>query len=83
MLLNKNASKLPPRDHFLTEKHSSTVKFLNTDILKIIQNLNSNKARGQDKISIWMLKICRNSFCRPLELVFNNCLTSGVFPFNW
>ena len=52
----------------LTDKHLSTVKFVNADILKITQNLNPNKAHGHNKISIWMLKICRNSLCRPLEL---------------
>ena len=49
--LIKNGSKLPPRLHFLTEMCLSTVKFLNNDILKIIQNLNPNKAHGYDKIS--------------------------------
>ena len=63
--LIKNDSKLPPRLHFLTDKRLSTVKFVNTDILRIIQNLSPNKAHGHDKISIRMLKICRNSLFRP------------------
>ena len=62
--LIKNDSKLPPRLHFLTEKRLSTVKFVNTDILKIIQKLNPNKAHGHEKISIIMLKICVNLLCR-------------------
>ena len=74
--LIKNDSKLPPRLHFLTDKRLSTVKFVNTDILKIIQNLDPNKAHGHDKISIRMLKICGNSLCRPLELIFNDCLVN-------
>ena len=57
----KNDSKLPPRLHFLTDKRLSTLKFVNTGILKIIKNLNQNKAHGHDKISIRMLKICGNS----------------------
>ena len=56
--LIKNESKLPPRLHFLTDKRLSMVKFVNNDILKIIQNLNPNKAHGHDKISIRMLKLC-------------------------
>ena len=79
-LLTKNNSKLPPRRHFLTVKRSSTVKFVNTDTLKIIKNLNSKKAHGHDKISIRMLKICRKSLCRPLELLFNDCVTNEIFP---
>ena len=30
-----------------------------------------------------MLKICRNPLCKPLELIFNNFLANGIFPFNW
>ena len=41
--LIKNESKLPPRLHFLTDKRLSMVKFVNNDILKIIQNLNQTK----------------------------------------
>ena len=59
------------------------VKFVNTDILKIIQILNPNKAHGHDKIGIRMLKICGNSLCRPLELIFNDCLANGIFPSDW
>ena len=33
--------------------------------MKIIQNLNQNKAHGPDKISIWM--ICGKSLCKPLQ----------------
>ena len=81
--LIKNDSKIPPRLHFPIDKRLSTVKFVNTDILKIIQNLNPNKAHGHDKISIRMLKICGNSLCRPLELIFNDCLVNGIFPSVW
>ena len=59
------------------------VKFVNNDILKIIQNLNPNKAHGHDKISIRMLKLCDDSLCRPLELIFKDCLTNGIFPSDW
>ena len=30
-----------------------------------------------------MLKKCGNSLCRPLELIFNNCLANGIFPSDW
>ena len=46
-------------------------------------NLNPNKAHGRDKISIRMLKICKNSTCMPLELIFNDCLANGIFSFDW
>ena len=55
------------------------VKFVNNDILKITQNLNLNKAHSHDKITIQMLKLCDGSLCRPLELVFKDCLTMEYF----
>ena len=81
--LIKNDSKLPPRLHLLTDKSLSMVKFANTDILKIIQNLNPNKAHGHEKISIRILKICGNSLYRPLEFIFNDFLINGIFPSVW
>ena len=58
------------------------VKFVNNDILKIIQNLNANKAHGHDKI-MTMLKLCGDLLCRSLELIFNDCLANGIFPSDW
>ena len=74
--------KLPHRLHFLTDKRLSTVKSLTNDILKIIRNLNPNKAHDHDKISIRMLKLCGDSFWL-LELIFKDCLTNGIFPSDW
>ena len=31
-------------------------------------------------INIRMLKICGKSICRQLELIFNECVSNGVFP---
>ena len=80
----KNNSKLPPRLHFLTDKHLSMAKFVNANIvLKIIRIFNPNKAHDHDKISIRVLKICGNSLCRPLELIFNDCLANEIVSSDW
>ena len=81
--LIKNGSKLPQQLYFITDKRLSMVKSIITDILKIMQNRNPNKAHGHDKISIRMLKICENSLCRSLEFIFNDCLANGIFLFDW
>ena len=54
--------------------------FSNNGILKIIRNLDPNKARGCDMISIRMVKICHDSICQALKLIFGSCLESGKFP---
>ena len=30
-----------------------------------------------------MLKICGDTICKPLELIFKQALTTGVFPSEW
>ena len=30
-----------------------------------------------------MLKICGNAICKPLEMIFTEALTSGLFPSEW
>ena len=41
-----------------THESLSTIDFSTDDILKIIRNLDPNKAHGHDMISIRMIKIC-------------------------
>ena len=47
--------------------------------------LDPNKAHCHDMMSTHMLsaKICRDSICKPLGLVFRAFLEHGVFPQNW
>ena len=62
---------------------TNIIIFSQDDILKIIQNLNPNKVHGPDKISIRMIKICGNSLCKPLEMIFKFCIIKGEFPSEW
>ena len=57
----------------------SNIIFSSNDILKIIQNLDSEKAYGHDRISIQMLKLCGPLMCKPLEIIFKSYLESGIF----
>ena len=52
-------------------------------ILRIIRNLNPNKAHGWDEISVRMIKMRDNSLIIPLKLIFQNCLRHGIFPETW
>ena len=70
----------------LTKKtHESLSKILSTSngILKIVKNLDPNKAHSHDMISIWMVKLCDSSLCKPLELLFKSYLENGKFPLEW
>ena len=66
-----------------THESLSTIHFSTDDILKIIRNLDLNKAHAHDMITIRMIKLCEISICRPLKLIFQSCLESGKFPTEW
>ena len=72
-----NNSKLPSILTKKTCQSLSTVEFSTNDILKIIRNLNPNKAHGHDMISIRMLKIYDEFICETTEIIFWSCLQNG------
>ena len=78
-----NNSILPSTIFFKTQSRLSSINFEKEDILKIIRNLNVNKAHGHDNISIKMLKTCNSVLAEPLSLIYKNCINSGVFPDIW
>ena len=73
-------TELPTNLASRTDQSLTSINFSQDDILKIIQNLNPNKAHGQDKISICMIKICGKSLCKPLEVNFQSCIINGEYP---
>ena len=77
-----NGSTLPEFS-YLTEHRISEVEFSDERISKVIKDLNPNKARGCDEISIKMLHLCGNTIVFPLRLIFRNALDCGIFPVNW
>ena len=81
--LLQNGSVLP--DHLNPLNNDALCDFeINDDIiLKLIRELDENKAHGHDAVSIRMLKICDESIIKPLEMIYTNCLENGVFPDSW
>ena len=81
--LISNSSKLPSHTQYLTDNRLSCVSYSHDKIIKVIQNLYPSKMHGHDNISIRMLKVCGPSICKPLEIIFNQCLETGVFLSEW
>ena len=67
----------------LTSKCLDSIHFWSSDIAKIISRLDPNKAHGHDMLSIRMIKLCGNSVCKPLSIIFKDCLSEGKFPYEW
>ena len=68
---------------FYTDNRLSTINYSHEDVGKIIQNLNPNKVHGRDNSSIFMLKICGSTIYKPLEIIFKEAISTGVFPSEW
>ena len=69
---------LVPNAPLLTDFSISDEKILN-----IIRSLNPNKAHGWDDISVRMIRICDDALLLPLTLIFESCMSQGVFPEVW
>ena len=81
--LLSNNSVLPTDLPQLANKCLDSINFSSSDIAKMISHLDPNKARGRDMPSIRMKKLCGNSICKPLSIIFNLCLNEGKFPHEW
>ena len=78
-----NSSVLPSKISFKIHLRLNSFSFEKEDILKIIRNLNVNKAHGHDDISIQMLKICNSEVLESLSLIYKNYIDSLIFPDIW
>ena len=78
-----NSSVLLSTISFKTHSRLTSISFKKEDILKIIRNLNVNKAHGHDDISIQMLKLCDSEVVESLSLIYKNCIDSVIFPDIW
>ena len=79
--LLKNNSTLPKSNTYHAENSLNDITFDNEKPLKIIQSLDAKKDHGYGGISIRMLKLSSSFIIiKPLSIVFQNCLKSGVFP---
>ena len=61
----QNRSKLPTNLALRIDQSLTSINLSQDENLKIIQNLNPNKAHSPDKLSIRMIKFCGNSLYKP------------------
>ena len=78
-----NGNVIPSELSLRADSTLSKCHFGKEDILRIINNLDPNKAHDYDEISIRMLKVCGDSICRPLNIILKTCLRTGKFPLQW
>ena len=72
-----------PFNHYLTTPCATSFNFVYTkpdDIEKIIRNLKPKSSAGCDHISTKSLKEIENVISRPLSIIINQSLCTGIFP---
>ena len=77
-----NGSILPD----VAYKTNASVYHINitiNQICDIINKMNSNKAGGYDEISVRMLQLCPSEVASPLQIIFQKCIDTGIFPDSW
>ena len=52
-------------------------------VYKLLENLDPKKATGSDNISNAILKRCSIGLAKPLCIIFNKSIQTGVFPTRW
>ena len=81
-----NSIKQPKNKSFkeyLKNPPTSKLTFKNIsegDTLKIINNLNSKKSSGHDGLSLNLLKDIKLELAKPITLIINQSLNTGIFP---
>ena len=50
------------------------------EINKLINKLDSKKSSGIDELSAKFLQLCAPYISEPLEIIFNACISKGVYP---
>ena len=66
------------------DKRITSLEINEYNILLIKKNLNPDKARGWNNLSIIMIKICsKKSLTLSLKLIFNSMFHEGVFSEDW
>ena len=78
-----NNSVLPSTLNRLTGDKLSSFNISSEFIFQLTKNLDPKKAHGHDEISVKMFQLCGPLICKPLTLLFENCLASGEFPNVW
>ena len=80
--INDNDNVLPGHT-FKIEVLFSYVFITRNHLIKVIDTFDANKAHGYGGISVSMLKLCDAKVALYHQMIFSDCVNSGMFPDNW
>ena len=68
---------------YLTNSHIGIIQINEQEILSLIRGINAAKSSDPDEISGRMLLLCDSSLVHLLKLIFENILSTGIYPEIW
>ena len=79
-----NADNVHFRDYLLNPTiHNFDFKLISEETtMEALNNLKPKHSCGHDGISTKLLKTCKHAICKPLTLIINQMLSTGIFPDN-
>ena len=72
-----------PQPEGRTLNSINSIDISESDVLKTIEKMDTNKAAGPDKISPRILKETKHQVSKPLSILFNKSLIVGKVPSDW
>ena len=78
-----NSSTVPNSPQYVSTATLSSFYFNEEVISKIVNALNTDKAHGNDDISIWIIKLCSKPVFKSLSIIFKSFIDAGTFPDIW
>ena len=68
---------------YLTKSRLVGIVISLDEIISFIHNLNKGKATGPDEISAQRLIMCDDAIATPVKIIYENILSSGIYPGIW
>ena len=76
-------NKVMPPLQTQTTKCLDWIEITRSNVFNTLQQLDTTKAPGPDRIHNIVLKSCASSLCNPLTTLFQRSLSEGVLPSEW
>jgi len=77
-----NGDDGPPVKHVLCNQLNSLI-FTKEVIVEKIIKLKPTSAPGNDEITVKQIQVMSHLICKPLEIIFNKSIESGIVPLSW
>lgn len=80
---NTDVISIPAQSHSSTPHCLANISFSKAQVYRVLKRLNPSKGAGADGIPSIFAVRCASALALPLALIFNESLSTGIFPSAW